>query len=199
MLPVIPFTKTNLTDIYIIEECFTPNELTKLFQDISKIPYEKAESSEELNIDFISPRKSQIKWIYQTPEWYWLYQKINYFIINANKNTWDFNLSYFIDNIQYTEYSSTYQGHYDWHLDIGEDVASLRKISITIQLSNPLEYEGGNLEFFTGGNYDKNITSFNKNTNTAILFPSYLLHRITPITKGIRKSLVVWVGGTQFR
>ena len=199
MLPIIHPIQTNLSDIFVISNCFTQNELNKLHQGLNILPYEKAKSTKNIDSNIVSPRKSQIKWIYQSPDWYWLYKKLNYFIVNANKDTWDFNLSYFIDNIQYTEYDSSDQGHYEWHLDIGEGKASLRKISLTIQLSNPNEYEGGDLEFFTGGEYQKDILKFNREYNTAILFPSYLLHRITPVTKGTRKSLVIWVGGTQFR
>ena len=199
MLPIISPIETNLSDIYTIQDCFTQNELNKLYKGINTLPYKRAKSTKNSDNYNTLQRKSQIKWIYQTPDWYWLYKRLNHFIINANKDTWDFNLSYFIDNIQYTEYDSSDHGHYEWHLDIGEGKASLRKISLTIQLSNPNEYEGGDLEFFTGGEYQKDILKFNKEYNTAVLFPSYLLHRVTPVTRGIRKSLVIWVGGTQFR
>jgi PKHD-type hydroxylase len=70
-----------------------------------------------------------------------------------------------------------------------------RKISITVQLSDPNDYEGGVLELNVGNT----IVQMPKEKGCAVLFPSYILHRVTPVTKGIRKSLVLWVGGTTFK
>ena len=69
------------------------------------------------------------------------------------------------------------------------------KISISIQLSDENEYEGGELEFKTGMN---NITA-PKNFNSVLLFPSYLIHRVKPVTKGTRRSLVLWISGPKFK
>ena len=80
-------------------------------------------------------------------------------------------------------------------MDIGPHPINHRKVSVTIQLSNPEDYDGGELELWTGAGIQK----VEKHKGCAILFPSYMLHRITPVTKGVRKSLVLWVGGSTFR
>jgi PKHD-type hydroxylase len=73
---------------------------------------------------------------------------------------------------------------------------SHRKISITIQMSESDEYAGGDLELWTGG---KESIKAPRGKGVAVLFPSYILHRVSPVTDGIRKSLVLWVGGSHYR
>jgi PKHD-type hydroxylase len=139
-------------------------------------------------------RKSKIKWIHHDDKSWWVYDKLSAFAIEANKNYWGFNLHTIVDSIQYTEYYEG-GGHYDWHVDIGPGSINHRKVSITIQLSDPEDYDGGDLEIWAGGDFKK----IEKQKGTAILFPSFLMHRITPITRGIRKSLVLWVGGDSYK
>jgi PKHD-type hydroxylase len=79
-------------------------------------------------------------------------------------------------------------------MDIGPHPINHRKISITIQLSDPDEYEGGDLELWAGVGQVK-APRFQ---GCAVLFPSYILHRVTPVITGTRKSLVLWVGGGHY-
>ena len=139
-------------------------------------------------------RKSSIKWINHDEYSAWLYDKIIDLAMKANNELWDFNLHSVIDSIQYTEYYDD-GGHYNWHVDIGPRSINHRKISITVQLSDPEEYEGGDFELWTGGEFK----TLPKSKGDAILFPSFLMHRITPITKGTRKSLVLWIGGGSYK
>ena len=81
---------------------------------------------------------------------------------------------------------------YNWHTDIGTGVASTRKISISVNLND--QYEGGSFEFFSDKTY-----KFSVPQGQAIDFPSFLSHRVTPITKGERWALVAWIGGQPFR
>ncbi len=78
---------------------------------------------------------------------------------------------------------------YGWHLDIGPGNSSLRKLSASIQISAAHEYDGGDLELWGS-------PSVAREKGTLIVFPSYLLHRVTPVTRGVRFSLVVWATGT---
>jgi len=102
-------------------------------------------------------------------------------------------------DIQYTVYKAENEGHYGWHTDdqvsIGPTRASARKISITIQLSDPSEYEGGDFEFWNFRDMPKDL----KEKGTVLLFPSSHMHRVTPVTKGVRKSLVAWFDGPNWR
>ena len=100
------------------------------------------------------------------------------------------------EQIQYTEYLAEDAGHYTWHQDIGPNDASLRKISITIQLSDAEEYEGGDLQIWKGGD---SVDNCPRGAGVAVIFPSYMMHRVTTVSKGIRKSLVLWIGGSHYK
>jgi PKHD-type hydroxylase len=141
-------------------------------------------------------RKSKIIWIPKNKQTLWLYDKLGSTALEINKEmNWDFDITGLCECIQYAEYDSEYKGFYDWHMDIGNNVTSKRKISISIQFSEPEEYEGGGLDFQVG----RDIWTAPKINNCAIIFPSYFLHRVKPVTKGKRKSLVLWVSGPKFK
>ncbi len=179
---------------YLFNNAFTTEEI-EWIQDLTDLsPYITAGIGDE---DIVNDkvRKSSIKWLPHSPNTEWVYDKISSAVLEANNALWGFSLSSIIDNIQYTEYYED-GGHYGWHVDTGNYPLNHRKISITIQLSNPDDYEGGILEFNVGGS---EYIEAPKQQGLAVLFPSYLLHRVTPVTKGVRKSLVLWVGGDTFR
>lgn len=100
--------------------------------------------------------------------------------------------------VQYTEYHGTDKGHYDWHHDIDWNRADGydRKLSVTVQLSSPDEYEGGDFEFCE---IETPETTRSKLKGSVLVFPSYLQHRVSPVTSGIRKSLVAWFEGPIWR
>lgn len=181
----------NQSNYYCFKDGFTEQELEWIDNLKELYPYEEASvvGGDEVK----SVRKSKVKWIHIDNESHWVYDKIHSFILEAN-DVWKFDLHSIIDSIQYTEYYDD-GGHYGWHMDIGPSPINHRKVSITIQLSNPEDYEGGELELWTGNGVQK----VEKHKGCAILFPSYMLHRITPVTKGVRKSLVLWVGGSTYK
>jgi PKHD-type hydroxylase len=80
-------------------------------------------------------------------------------------------------------------------MDCGPGELSTRKVSVTVQLSDSDEYEGGDLEFMRGSTAEQAP----RGKGVVVIFPSYMLHRVTPITKGIRKSFVIWLGGSHYR
>ena len=179
---------------YHIANAFTQEELEWIGNLHQLYPYQDASIGGDKTSQLDeSIRKSRIKWIHHDDRSWWVYDKLVKHIEEANK-TWGFAINSIIDSIQYTEYYEG-GGHYDWHMDVGNYPMNNRKISVTIQLSSPDDYEGGDLEFWVGRTPDKAP----REHLLAILFPSYLMHRVTPITKGVRKSLVVWVGGDTFR
>jgi len=85
-------------------------------------------------------------------------------------------------------------GHYDWHVDSGNDVCH-RKLSFTIQLSDSKYYEGGDVEFI-GSKVDTNAF---RQKGVCIIYPSFLPHRVTKVTKGVRHAIVGWIHGPTFR
>ena len=182
---------------YFYQEGFNKKELNTIYKGIQVLKENKADTVSGGNNEV---RSSKVRWIPQDNTWFWLYEKLSAMISTANDTLWNFDLTHIPEQIQYTEYYATEKGHYTWHQDIGPGMLSKRKISITVQLSGPEEYEGGDLELFTGGNYEENsFIRAHKGTGTVFIFPSYLLHRVTPVTKGVRRSFVLWVGGSPYR
>ena len=144
-------------------------------------------------------RSSSVKWIPQNDDWYWLYETLADYVTQANFALWNFDLHQIPEQIQYTEYYASEQGHYDWHADIGPGLLSKRKVSITVQLSDPDEYEGGDLEIFKGGSMSGPFDKAERKAGCVFLFPSFMMHRVTPVTKGTRKSFVLWLGGNHYK
>ena len=140
----------------------------------------------------ITTRRSKIYWLPKTDEFLEIYTTFFQLINKCNNEFYQFKLNEITEQIQYTVYNSEDQGYYDWHLDMGPGKAN-RKLSLVCQLSDPAEYEGGELQINTG-----KIIVPEKDKGTVIIFPSYLLHRVTPVTKGIRRSLVLWIEGPAF-
>ena len=84
---------------------------------------------------------------------------------------------------------------YGWHQDYGGKIAPSRKLSLVLQLSDPAQYEGGNLQVMTGGE----PANVRKQRGLIAAFPAYTLHQVTPVTQGTRQSLVAWISGPPFR
>jgi PKHD-type hydroxylase len=127
-------------------------------------------------------------------EYAWLYQRLWEAAVEINRRFFCVDISGIEGNVQLARYDSTDQGFYDWHTDFG-DVAPGRKISISIQLSDPEDYDGGDLELRFRGQ----PATMDKTRGTVIAFPSFVLHRVTPVSRGTRWSLVAWVIGTRWR
>jgi PKHD-type hydroxylase len=138
-------------------------------------------------------RTSHISWIpfNKLPE---MYSTLENIMHRTNNNHFGFEGMQITEQAQYTEYPAG--GFYDWHMDsdvVGMNEPPVRKISMTCLLSHESEFEGGGLELMSDGKIAK------PKQGHAIFFASYIRHRVIPITKGVRKSLVVWFGGPSFK
>jgi PKHD-type hydroxylase len=184
-----PNPSPNQTNYYWFDKVFSSEELSNIDNLQNLYPFQLGTVVGSDENEPTTIRKSKVKWIYHDDNSFWLYDKIQTMVLEANQ-VFQFQLNSIIDSIQYTEYYDN-GGHYGWHMDIGPYPINHRKISITIQLSDPDEYEGGDLELWTGIGQ----ISAPRSQGCAVLFPSFMQHRITPVTKGVRKSLVLWVGG----
>lgn len=181
---------------YWWSEGFSREELNKIYSDLESIPFQKATTIGANDGDSINEiRSSSIKWIPKTQEWNWLYEKLMNMSVEAN-SIWNFDLISADELIQYTEYYDVEGGHYDWHQDIGSGNASKRKISITVQLSESDDYDGGDLEIWQGG---QSYITAQRGAGVVFVFPSYMMHRVTKVTKGTRRSFVLWVGGSHYK
>ena len=115
----------------------------------------------------------------------------------ANEAIWRFALTGFdLENDPPNFVSYAVGEHYDWHLDFGLSFTT-RKLSFIIPLTDPETYEGGDFEMFPP--FEEQQRAEVKKLGTLILFPSYVPHRILPVTKGRRISLVGWAHGPSFR
>lgn len=142
-------------------------------------------------------RRTNICWLGIDQENSYIWEKISNVVAEVNRKFFQFNLSGFHEPMQLGLYKATDQGHYNWHTDNSISETKVpRKLSMAISLSDPEDYEGGELQIKPFS--DEPITLENKK-GRAWFFPSYMLHRVTPVTLGIRKSAVLWVGGPQFK
>ena len=144
-------------------------------------------------------RKSDIRWINALdPENRFIIDTLWNLIIEANRDHFGFDLNY-LREVQYTTYQGQQGGKYDWHKDTFwiNPTKNHRKLSLTIQLSDPGEYEGGEFEIDPEfGVLDQSVV---KQRGTVLVFPSFLRHRVAPVTAGTRRSLVCWAEGPMFR
>jgi len=124
----------------------------------------------------------------------WLYPRIANVINTLNDQFFQFDIDK-IELLQFTEYDSKYNGFYTKHLDQINQGSGFRKLSFTIQLSDESTYDGGNLNLWLGPTPDLAP----KNQGSITIFPSYILHEVTPVTSGTRYSLVGWVWGPKFK
>jgi PKHD-type hydroxylase len=136
-------------------------------------------------------RKSDVNHFRHNNENRWIFEKITDGILSVNQ-LFNFDLTHFL-TIQFTRYE-TPEGWYKNHTDVGSEFSS-RKLSLSIQLSDPSDYEGGELALQFG----VNPLIIPKDRGLLVAFPSYVLHEVKPMTKGTRYSLVVWVDGPPFK
>lgn len=123
----------------------------------------------------------------------WVYRRLTDIVMTMNAQFFNFDLWGFGEGLQFTEYKAP-DGKYDFHVDRMYNGA-LRKLSLVIQLTEPNKYKGGDLELSFG---DAPI-KMEKTKGRLVAFPSFVMHRVKPVTRGTRYSLVAWVNGPQFK
>ena len=145
-------------------------------------------------IDF-KKRITTISWLpFGNPDTIPMYQKIENWVRNVNSNHFGFDGIQITENAQYTEYPTG--AFYEWHTDSEVNMKNMppvRKISMTLLLSDEKDFEGGDLELID----DKSRPKMKQ--GHALFFASFIRHRVTPVTKGNRKSLVLWFGCPSFK
>lgn len=148
-------------------------------------------SSDELK----NVRRSQVSWLNKNQNTEWVFEKLAHIASSLNAEFYRFDLTGFGESLQLTNYDESENGMYEWHQDYGNHVGPSRKLSLVLQLTDPSQYEGGNLQIQTG----KDPIAVRKQLGLLVAFPSYTLHRVTPVTKGSRQSLVAWITGAAFK
>lgn len=140
-------------------------------------------------------RRSYVTWLEKNAENSWVYYKLSHITSWLNAQYYRFDLTGFGERLQLTNYDQSDHGMYGWHQDYGGSMGPSRKLSLVLQLTDPNDYEGGNLQIHTG----VSPVNVRKQRGLVVAFPSYTLHQVTPVTTGSRQSLVSWITGPQFK
>jgi PKHD-type hydroxylase len=175
-------------------DVFTMKELVDIIVLGKRLNVQRA-STGGSGVNCLDHRKSFVSWISINESTSWIFEKITSVVKEHNQKFYNFDLT-MIERLQFTYYSSEEEGMYKQHVDPLEwSNPHNRKLSLVLQLSDPSEYEGGELKLHLGNT----PTSIEKRLGLMVSFPSYTLHEVTPVTKGERYSLVVWVHGPAFK
>lgn len=174
------------------ENGFTAEQLERIREIGDALPLSPASLGGDVLDDSI--RRSETGWMDLNADTGFIYDTLAFIARQLNGQFFDFDLFGMVEHLQYTVYRDN-GGHYDWHLDRGVSSPAPRKLSMVLQLSDPDEYEGGDLQVYTSAE----PTTVVKQKGLVAAFPSFVLHRVTPVTKGTRRSLVVWLAGPKFR
>lgn len=173
------------------EGAFTEQELN-ILQEMAKVATTEAQvGGAEVNNNI---RRSEVTWLSNKKKTRWVFEKLSHVISSLNADYFQFDLTGFGEKIQLTNYKESNEGFYGWHQDFGKEGVS-RKLSVALQLTDPSEYEGGNLQILTGSN----PLTIKKQKGLIVVFPSWTVHQVTPVTKGSRQSLVTWITGPSFK
>jgi PKHD-type hydroxylase len=143
-------------------------------------------------------RRTLVAWMERGPETEQLYRRMEEAVLALNARYFRFDLSG-LASFQYALYGGAEGGHFDWHKDYGRDpgdpAREPRKLTLSLQLSNDWDYEGCELQVRAGNQID----TAPRARGTLIAFPANVLHQVTPIRAGVRRALVVWAVGPEFR
>lgn len=143
----------------------------------------------------LDTRRSKINWIKPTVATEFIFRRLGEVINRLNNDFYQYELTE-MEDLQFSEYDSSYQGMYTDHTDDGFEGYG-RKLSFSLQLSDETAYEGGDLLFYRFKR-DSSLQA-PKQKGSIIIFPSWTIHEVTPVTVGTRHSLVGWVHGPNFR
>lgn len=193
--PIYPFDFNflhNFVEFVYYENLFNPIDIHKINKYWDKEKSEKAFVSGDVPYKD-ELRKSSVIFLPPNDEHQWAYDRLGMLCMQCNHQRYNFDLMGFYQELQLAEYGKG--DFFDWHLDFGFGASSHRKLSISVQLTKEEEYEGGDLQFMI----NQNIVSAPRKQGTVVVFPSFILHRVTPITKGFRRSIVGWISGPPYR
>ena len=186
-----PFNLDQTENWVYMVKLFSPEECEKIIQIGENKILKKASI---INEDILSEaRDSQITWLYSVDDMEWIYRRVTDAVMSLNNQFFKFDLFGFTEGFQFTRYDAP-SGFYGMHIDKLLN-GVVRKLSLTIQLSDPNSYEGGELALQFG----KSPDIMPKEQGKMVVFPSYVLHEVKPVTQGTRYSLVAWISGTPFK
>lgn len=176
------------------ENFLTPEDLEFLKEQYNKLHKKQAEIGD--GAVELAVRNTQVTFMPFNMETHRVYSKIADAFAVVNSHFFRCDLDCLGEEMQLGYYDAKDKSHYEWHTDMDPGTGKInRKLSMCLMLSDPTEFEGGDLQIMTG----KDPQTLEQTKGRAWFFPSYLLHRVTPVTKGVRQTAVVWATGEPWR
>lgn len=196
-LCTFPQERTRVTFPFVWwDDTFNPEELDKIIEHCGREETVVATTLGGASAN----RTSHIRFYGWTPESGWIFDRLMDRLCQINNRWFGFDLNGF-DAFQYTEYRAEEAGKYDWHMDmcmgtdcLPADMTEPRKLSLSLQLNDG--FKGG--EFQVNQGREDEARTVEMKRGRLVAFPSWMIHRVTPVTEGVRRSLVVWVTGPKF-
>ena len=173
------------------QQFLTANEMDLLIADHGPLV---AEGKLAYGNTDASIRRSQVVYLGLQGKYRWLYDRVWAAAQECNRLFFCVDVGGVESQLQLARYDSSDQGFYGWHTDFA-GVRPLRKLSISIQLSSSDDYEGGDLELL----FDQQPFKLDRTRGAFLIFPNFMLHRVTPVTRSTHWSLVAWIGGRRWR
>jgi PKHD-type hydroxylase len=192
-----PHTPNSCTPFVVWDNAFSEQELDDFVGYCNKLDLQPSVVGGHEGPAPPEIRSSKVAWINAFGDGgnTWIFDKMGAIARLMNSQFYQFELSDIAESMQFTFYDADDIGHYDWHQDMNPgSPMPPRKLSLVLLLTETSQFEGGELQLFTNG-----IQIPEQQRGRVIGFPSYTPHRVTPVTKGQRRSLVCWVAGPQFR
>ncbi len=186
---------------YTFNDFFSDEEIKKIKHHAISLPIEPGKtlgqvgrlvSEQDISITL---RECEVKWLHINPEISWLFTKIHKCVTSVNESFFHYDLNS-AEPLQYTVYHSP-GGTFGQHIDMAPDKGLHRKLSFSIQLSDPTEYQGGDVLIYCHS-LEHSITA-NKNKGSITIFPSFTIHEVKPVINGMREALVGWFSGPPFK
>jgi PKHD-type hydroxylase len=141
-------------------------------------------------------RRARLAWLDDDGPAAWVFARLAQGVARANRESFGAEVESFDERAQAALYPAETAGAFGWHSDIGEGpLARRRKLTVVVQLSDPADYAGGALEL----NPDGAVRAADRARGAAVVFPSFVLHRVAPVTRGARWSLTLWAHGSPYR
>jgi len=170
---------------------FSREECAEILRISQQIPMRAAVTGDGVGTRTTEHRKSNLVEVYPDPSINWIFEKLETALQQLNNQQYKFDIQGFFEGAQIYEYPEG--GFLNWHMDIAKGYMSNRKLSMSVQLTDGADYEGGNLEFM-----DFKETG-PRGIGDLIVFPAFLQHRVTKLTRGKRYAWVSWVHGPAYR
>ena len=180
--------------LYSINPEFPPLLFDGMTKQIKELSYNRSTVGDYYTSDLRTSTQNWLCWDH------WIAGIMHNMFISANNDYFHYDLDHFDSGIQATRYEVGQE--YGWHIDAGDSRDKLdernrlpRKLSMSLVLDS--EFEGGDLEIFHPPEHQ--IKTFATPPGTVLIFPSWVSHRVTPVTSGTRFSLVAWMDGPEFK